>query len=160
MLSDMLSNCSVLQDQYLPLDFRGSAFPELFALMSSNHGLGIDGAFVDCPETASMWLQLWCATEGLETCPDSPWRKLHAQKEPSDVHPATAISVFVVVGLLIVACVLWSVLRKTKGSHRTYRGLGAHADPAGLLDSNAMRAGVELTTRGASQNGGARALPD
>ena len=145
----------LLQDRYLPLDFRGSSFPEMSALLSADWGLGIDGVFVDCPETASMWLSLWCATEGLETCFNSPLRRLDPRgDEPSHVHPATAVSVFVVVGMLIAACVVWVALRRKKAGYKAYRGVGLQADSATLYDGEVMRVGTELAARASSQHGG------
>jgi hypothetical protein len=41
----------------MALDFRGDPHQELTALLSREHGLGVDGAFVDCPVTAAAWLR-------------------------------------------------------------------------------------------------------
>ena len=50
-----------MQSQFLAVDFRSAASLELTALLSPSEGLGIDGAFVDCPESASVWWQARCS---------------------------------------------------------------------------------------------------
>jgi hypothetical protein len=112
-----------VQDQYLPLDFLASSFGELTALISREDGLGIDGIFLDCPVTAAQWLRLWHSRIGETSClsEDSfPVQRSIDEERPS-VKPATAVSVFAIVGTLVVLCAVWVVVNTSKNQGVLYK---------------------------------------
>ena len=140
-----------LQNHFLALDFRADALSEMDALLSDTHGLGVDGVFVDCPQTGAQWRRSAAAAPP----PRAP--EASAFERGNDVRPATAASVLALVGALVAVCGVWVAVNKRREEGSSYKAMtprllgpakAAHGDGGG---SAAARVGVELGPAGAAQ---------
>lgn len=111
----------------MAIDFRGDSNLEMDALVSEEQGLGIDGVFVDCPQSAARWKRAFLKPQDPGSVPPaahSPRISVDAGDEGDVVvEPAAAISTYAIVGVLIAACGVYACMRKPPdGSvHGTYK---------------------------------------
>lgn len=96
----------------MALDFLASVESEISALISSTDGLGVDGIFADCSITAAQWLIYW---QAISAPPASSASGVAGSRERGQVKPIAAVSVFVIVGVLVLLCVVWVVVHKKTG---------------------------------------------
>jgi hypothetical protein len=105
----------------MALDFRGDSHLEMDALMSTTQGMGIDGAFVDCPVSASSWKRSQLQSHTADAAPgtqSTAWNEV--PPEEVEVAPAAAISTFVLVSALVVACILYAWVQR-RSPHGAYK---------------------------------------
>jgi hypothetical protein len=146
-----------VQDRYLPLDFRGSSFPEVAALLSSQDGLSIDGVFVDCPLTAEMWLGWWKGQQqgGVPATLQGAWEA----NKTSQAVIGLVVTVCVMV-VVAIACVPVYLCRLQHGRQLAYskvpvisgqdlgEGSPAAQQQDGMPVQDVASGSTELTLRG------------